>query len=158
MLPDGGSRIFVEVTRKVDVEERRTARVLTYVLKGTRVVYRNNENPLVTVDFDTPVTQARLLPSGRDLLLSVDLRADTAVTWKMVAGDSAGSATLELDFPKGSFLPTDGSVPVMPPPPPRTTARTWRGRGRGAPPPVAGAPQTAPVPADGSGGSAVPGN
>jgi hypothetical protein len=170
MLPDGGSRVFVEVTRKVDVEERRAARVLTYVLKGARIVYRNNENPLVTVHFNTPVTQARLLPSGRDLLLSVDLRADTAVTWKMVAGDDGGGM-LQLDFPKGSFLPADGVyVPPSSVPPsasPRTgpTGRAWRGKGQGAPSVAAApaaataAPTSAPSPgADDPGGAAVPGN
>jgi len=152
MLPDGGSRVFVEVTRKVDVEERRAARVLTYVLKGARVVYRNNENALVTVHFNTPVTSARLLPSGRDLLFSVDLRADTAATWKMVA-DSDGSAVLQVDFPKGSFLPAgdvDDRITAAATPPPRVAAppgtppprvvpaqprRAWRG---GAAQPAAG--------------------
>jgi hypothetical protein len=163
MLPDGGSRVFVEVTRKVDVEERRAARVLTYVLKGARIVYRNNENPLVTVHFNTPVSQARLLPSGRDLLLSVDLRADTAVTWKMVAGDDGGGM-LQLDFPKGSFLPADG-VYVAPPASPRTgpTGRAWRGKGQGAPSSVAASPGAAATSAsspgaDDPGGAAVPGN
>jgi hypothetical protein len=147
MLPDGGSRVFVEITRKVDVEERRSARVLTYVLKGAHVVYRNNENALVTVHFNTPVTKARLLPSGRDLLFSVDLRADSPATWKMVT-DSDGSATLQVDFPKGSFLPAGdvdmpaehpmagGVPPGHPPPvnpsnPPPAPARWSRGGGGG---------------------------
>jgi hypothetical protein len=149
MLPDGGSRVFVEVTRKVEVEERRAARVLTYVLKGARVVYRNNENALVTVHFNTPVTQARLLPSGRDLIFSVDLRADTAATWKMI-GDSDGTAILQVDFPKGSFLPTGDvddrmTAAALPPPrvaappeaPPQMPKRPWRGA-RAQPPAASG--------------------
>jgi hypothetical protein len=133
MLPDGGSRLFVEITRKVNVEEKRAARVLTFVLKGTRVVYRNNENALVTVHFNTPVSRARLLPSGRDLLFSVDLRADATPAWKMVTDEDDGSATLQVDFPKGSFLPT-GALPDPPsdnPPPPVPSApppkQAWRG-------------------------------
>jgi len=125
LLPDGGSRLFVEITRAVNVEERRTQRVLTYVLKGARVVYRNNENSLVTVHFNTPVTRARLLPSGGDLLFSVDLRADAAPAWKMV-NEGDGTATLQVDFPKGNFLPTGevdetsygGARPASAPPPP----------------------------------------
>lgn len=134
LLPDGGSRLFVEITRTVNVEERRTERVLTYVLKGTRVIYRNNENSLVTVHFNTPVTRARLLPSGSDLLFAVDLRADAAPAWKMV-GESDGSATLQIDFPKGSFLPQGdiGDGPYVeprpntaPPPPGIVQPKPWR--------------------------------
>jgi hypothetical protein len=145
MLPDGGSRVFVEITRKVDVEERRTARVLTYVLKGARVVYRNNENALVTVHFNTPVTKARLLPSGRDLVFSVDLRADTSATWKMVT-DSDGSATLQVDFPKGSFLPAgDAEMPAM--------ERPMAAVPAGAPPPMnPSGPPPAPARWGGGGG------
>jgi hypothetical protein len=107
MLPEGGSRLFVEISQSVGVEEKKTQRTLTYVLKGTRVVHRNNENALVTVHFNTPVTRARLLPSGRDLLFLVDLRADAAPAWKMVS-EGDGTAALQIDFPKGSFLPAEG--------------------------------------------------
>ncbi len=117
MLPDGGSRLFVEVSQSVGVEEKKTARALTYVLKGTRVAHRNNENALVTVHFNTPVARARLLPSGRDLLFSVDLRADAVPAWKVVS-ESDGSATLQIDFPRGSFLPAEGAVDMTNPAPP----------------------------------------
>jgi hypothetical protein len=134
MLPDGGSRLFVEITRKVNIEEKRAARVLTFVLKGTRVVYRNNENALVTVHFNTPVSRARLLPSGHDLLFSVDLRADATPAWKMVTDEDDGSATLQVDFPKGSFLPAGGigdpssdNPPPGPPPPMPPPKQAWRG-------------------------------
>jgi hypothetical protein len=104
MLADGGSRLFVEVTKTVSVEERRTAHGLTYVLKGARVVYHNNQNALDTKYFNTPVARARLLPSGRDLLFLVELRADSTPAWRVVGG-SDGMATLQVDFPSGSFLP-----------------------------------------------------
>jgi hypothetical protein len=107
MLPEGGSRLFVEMSQTVGVEEKKSQRTLTYVLRGTRVVHRNNENALVTVHFNTPVTRARLLPSGHDLLFSIDLRADATPTWKIV-NESDGTATLQIDFPKGSFLPAGG--------------------------------------------------
>jgi hypothetical protein len=158
MLPGGGSRVFVDITRKVDVEERRTARALTYVLKGARVVYRNNENALVTVHFNTPVTVARLLPSGRDLVLTIELRADTAVNWKMEDAGS-GAGTLEVDFPSGNYLPADGVVSeVIPPSAPPAAKKIAGWRGQGHPPPAA---PTAPAPAsapDSSGGAAGPAN
>jgi hypothetical protein len=113
MLPDGGSRFFVEVTRRVDVQVRRAARVLRFVLKGARIVHRNNENALVTVHFNTPVSSARLLPSGRDLIFSVDLRAESEPSWKVVAEED-GSATLQVDFPKGNFVLATASSPPSP--------------------------------------------
>jgi hypothetical protein len=135
MLPDGGSRLFVEVNRTVHVEERRAARVLTYILRGTRVVHRNNENILETVHFNTPVTSARLWPSGKDLTFTVDLRADAAPAWKIVPqGD--GSATLQIDFPSGNYLPAGDIADVSyggprpdaapPPPPPANEPRPAR--------------------------------
>lgn len=103
MLAEGGSRLFVELTQMVQVEERRARGTLTYVIHGAHVTVRNNENPLITVHFNTPVTRARLVPSGRDLLFIVDLRADVSPTWKMNPGKE-GSTVLTVDFPKGSYV------------------------------------------------------
>ena len=130
MLADGGSRLFVQLSRQVDVDQAKgatsaappahtskkhpgkgrksaapaTVTTLTFVLKGTEVVKRNNENALVTVHFNTPVTRARLLPSGHDLRLLVDLRADVTPTMKVVPAKDDG-AMLQIDFPAGSYLP-----------------------------------------------------
>ncbi len=104
MLPDGGSRLFVALTHSASVTEKREPRTLTYVIHGAHVALRNNENALVTVHFNTPVTRARLLPLRGDLVFTVELRADTAATYRVVdAGD--GSSLLQIDFPKGTFLP-----------------------------------------------------
>jgi hypothetical protein len=104
MLPEGGSRLFVEVTQPVRIEEHKSRGKVTYVLKGAHVALRNNENPLVTVHFNTPVTQARLFPVGNDLHFVVDLRADATPTWKGAPGKE-GSFVLTIDFPKGTYIP-----------------------------------------------------
>lgn len=104
MLPDGGSRFFVELTHQTTVVEKRDARTLTYTIQGAHVVHRNNENILETIHFNTPVTRARLLPARSGLVFSVELRADAVPVWRMVDGDDGGS-TLQIDFPKGAFLP-----------------------------------------------------
>ncbi len=103
MLGEGGSRLFVELTQTVQVEERHARGVLTYVLKGAHVTVHNNQNPLVTVHFNTPVTRARLVPAGHDLLFIVDLRADVHPTWKLNPAKE-GSAVLSVEFAKGSYL------------------------------------------------------
>jgi hypothetical protein len=106
MLADGASRLFVELTQTVAVDEKKNGRRITYTLKGAHVIHRNNENALVTVHFNTPVQRARLLPSGGGLVFVVDLRADSTPTWKMTPAKD-NSAILEIVFPKGDFLPAN---------------------------------------------------
>ena len=104
MLADGSSRLFVELTHTANVTERRDAHALSYVIHGAHVVHRNNQNALVTVHFNTPVTRARLLPVHGDVVFAVELRAASAPVWRMVDGPD-GTGVLQIDFPKGSFLP-----------------------------------------------------
>lgn len=103
MLPEGGSRLFVELTKPVQVDERHARGKLVFVLHGAHVAVRNNENPLVTVHFNTPVTRARLVPAGHDLHFVVDLRAAVTPAWKTNAGKE-GSFVLTIDFPKGTYV------------------------------------------------------
>ncbi len=103
MLPDGGTRVFVQVSKNVAVEERHGSSSLTYVLKGAHVLKRNNTNPLVTIHMNTPVASARLVPSGSDVDFVVTLRASSTPTWK-VAQSGDGASRLEIDFPKGTFV------------------------------------------------------
>jgi hypothetical protein len=103
MLAEGGSRLFVELSQNVQVDERRARGSLTYVLHGAHVTVHNNTNPLVTVHFNTPVATARLVPAGHDLLFVVALRADASPTWKLNPGKE-GSSVLTVDFPKGSYI------------------------------------------------------
>lgn len=104
--PDGGSRLFVQLSQSVPVEERKAPGSITYVLKGASPRVWNNTNALVTVHFNTPVSRARLVPQGQDLLFVVDLRANATPTWKMTEG-SDKSATLTIDFPKIDIAAAD---------------------------------------------------
>jgi hypothetical protein len=130
MLADGGSRLFVQLSRQVDVGQEQgkgdaaaaprkgkkgraagggkaaTAVVsrLKFVLKGAEVVNPMNEGALVTAHFNTPVVRARLVPAGKNLDLMVELRADVAPQMKIVPAKDNG-AMLQIDFPQGSYLP-----------------------------------------------------
>ncbi len=153
MQADGSSRLFVQLTQTVPVEERRGPRRITYVLKGAKVVKRNNQNALVTVHFNTPVTSARLRRAGGDLAFIVDLRANVVPTWKLAPAKD-NSAILEIDFPKGEFIkggteevveegpaPSEGGdaaevegTPSKPPPTVlHTTRRVRKNRGKAPP-------------------------
>ena len=118
VLGDGGSRVFVQLTQNVPVEERKAKGSVTYVLKGAHVAIHNNTNPLVTVHFNTPVSKAQLRPAGGDLLLVIDLRAPSTPAWKINAAKD-GTAILQIDFPKGAFGSGETDAPkgdAKPPP------------------------------------------
>jgi hypothetical protein len=112
-LADGSSRLFVELSKQVPFETKTAAGSITYVLKGAHVDKRNNYNPLVTVHFNTPVSQARLVPHGSDLYFVVELRASVQPTATMDAGKD-GTAILKVEFPGGSWLPTQQGPSALP--------------------------------------------
>ncbi|MDB4937332.1 MAG: hypothetical protein JWP87_4304 [Labilithrix sp.] len=107
-LPDGGSRLFVQLSQSVPVEERRAQGSITYVLKGAHLRVHNDANALVTVHFNTPVFRARLTPQGNDLLFVLELRSAATPTFK-VSENPDKTSTLQIDFPKGDFISGDGS-------------------------------------------------
>ncbi len=109
---DGGTRLFVQLSQTVPVEERKAQGSVTYVLKGASPRVHNNTNALVTVHFNTPVSRARLVPHGTDLLFVVDLRAAAIPVWKLNEGQDR-SATLTIDFPKGEYLTAAGEPPAQ---------------------------------------------
>jgi hypothetical protein len=148
VLPDGGSRLFVQLTGNPQVDEKKAAGSITYVIKGARILRRNNRNALETAHFNTPVLRARLVPSGHDLHFVVDLRQNVAPKWQLTANSTSsakpenaavsangprpekaneaqGGATmmLAIDFPKGDFLPAQVNVPP-PPGAPKTKGTT----------------------------------
>ena len=126
MLADGGSRLFVQLSKTVDVAELRGTSTpkatkgkkaptashptVTYVLKGAQVLRRNNERALETVHFNTPVVRARLVPAGHDLNFIVDLRSNATPAWKLVPAKD-NTVILQIDFPKGDFVPTSAAAP-----------------------------------------------
>jgi hypothetical protein len=109
-LADGSTRLFVELTKPVTYESKVARGSITYVLKGARVMRRNNTNPIVTVHFNTPVTSARLVPHGHDLWFVIDLRADVQPAVSMDAGKD-GRAVMKIALPKGAYLPAGADAP-----------------------------------------------
>jgi hypothetical protein len=112
-LADGSSRLFVQLSKPVAYDTKSARGSVTYVLKSARVLRRNNTNPLVTIHFNTPVTTARLVPHGRDLWFVVELRASVQPTVSMSPGKD-GSAVMQIELPKGAYLPLLGSARTGP--------------------------------------------
>ncbi len=111
MLGDGTTRVFVQMPKAATYTAKAGPSSVTYVIKDVQVDKRNNYNPLVTVHFNTPVTSARLVPHGKDLWLVVALRAKVQPTAALQSAKDGGSV-LQLDFPKGDYLP--GPSPATP--------------------------------------------
>ena len=127
---DGGSRLFVQLSQNVPVEERKAQGSITYVLKGASPRVWNNTNALVTVHFNTPVARARLVPQGHDLLFVIDLRAAASPTWK-VTESADKTAILSIDFPKGDYLQAGGEVAGVEPPAAQPRSKAARGKRAG---------------------------
>jgi hypothetical protein len=119
-LDDGSSRLFVELTKPVSFETRKTHHGVTYVLKNTHVSRANNRNPLVTVHFKTPVTSARLVAHGRDLWFVIRLRADVEATATMER-TTGGLSVLRIAFAKGDYGAASSSPPRSPEAPTKPT-------------------------------------
>jgi hypothetical protein len=96
---DGSSTVYVELTGQVPVEVSQGDRSVTYTLRGAKVVLKNNKNPLLTRDFTTAVTSARLVPDkkAKSTRLVVELREPVTPTHKMVS--RGRGFVLEVDFP-----------------------------------------------------------
>jgi hypothetical protein len=141
LLPSGGSRIYVELTKNVNVDLRKTNGAIVYTLHGAQVLSRNNKNALITTHFATPVARARLVPAGLDLDLIIDLRKAVDATHHVVAADN-GTVRLEIDFPPGDYP----LAPGLYEPPPGGPLRPERGSKGDAPETIDEAPE-APAPA-----------
>lgn len=108
-MTEGGSRVFLQLTQPVSVEEQRGVRTVTYTIRNARVPVRNNRRPLITTHFNTPVLRARLVQRRRNALLVVELRDDVPATLTQGTGPN-GFHFLFIDFPPGTYAaPPEGA-------------------------------------------------
>ncbi|HSY24167.1 MAG TPA: AMIN domain-containing protein [Polyangiaceae bacterium] len=110
-LADGSTRLSIAFSQSVAYDAKIAPGRLVYVVKVARAAHRNDYNPLVTVDFNTPVASARLTPHGRDLWFIVDLRASVKPDVTTEAAKDGG-VVLQIAFPKGDYV---SSAPASPP-------------------------------------------
>ncbi|WP_156041041.1 hypothetical protein [Chondromyces apiculatus] len=121
MIPGGGSRVFVQVSRKVEVTESRAAGRLTYRMKGTQAI-QTNQYPLVTGFFPTPVGRVLLQQQGSDLDLVIELRVPSEGQHRVM--DTDQGIVVQVDFP--AVAP--GALPAPPPTPrPPSASRSKKG-------------------------------
>jgi hypothetical protein len=95
---DSGSRVIVEISRKVDVVESKSTGKLTYRLRGVATPTRTNRLPLLTSFFATPVSRIQLVDAGDDVDLVIELRQAADATHRIL--DTPKGMVLQIDFPK----------------------------------------------------------
>jgi hypothetical protein len=163
MRPDGGSRLFIQTTKELAFEKIAKKGRVQLEFKDTRVHLENNRNPLVTVNFNTPLKTAFLKRHLKrvDLVMELKETVEVVVTQHV---DPDGYCYLFVDFPPGQFStggdwhpqqliqqgetsPDDylKGLPPIPPAPP--------GEDGALPPGPAAGGGPAPGPASGAGGA-----
>ncbi len=108
LTDDGGSEVMVEFSSNPAAPtEHRAAGSITYVFKGAHVIKSNNQNPLLTMHFNTPVISARLVPKKGELHLVVDMRAgaNAAPSSGLRASSDGDGQQFFVKFPSGAWLP-----------------------------------------------------
>jgi hypothetical protein len=88
--------LSVELTAPVATELQESTGSLECRMKGARVPVRNNRNPLPAGRFGILVSRAQLVPSGRDVVLKIELREPVTVQTRVVP--RPGGATFEVEL------------------------------------------------------------
>lgn len=119
MIEEGKSRVFLEVSHKVDVTERRAEGRVIYQLKGAVIPLRNSRLPLPTGFFSTPVGRIELVRQGDSAELVIELREAATPEHRVI--ETPRGIALQVDFPppRGA-RPADPSLRRGPPSKPLT--------------------------------------
>jgi hypothetical protein len=98
VLTGGVSRVWVEISQKVEITEHKAEGRIAYRMKGVSVPTRTNRLPLETMFFQTPVGRVLLaeLDDG-DVDLVIELKQPSTPSYRLV--ESEGGVTLQVDFP-----------------------------------------------------------
>jgi hypothetical protein len=113
MLPDGGSRVFVQVTTQVDVSAALVKDKVIVDFGNVAVPGQTNRFPLITKYFNTPVTSAEVKRANKRTTLELSMRAPVE---PRLSHDQAKSGFhfVYIDFPPGAFLQTQESPAAAP--------------------------------------------
>ncbi len=133
MRQGGGSEVYVELSRKVEITEHKAQGRLTYRMKAVEAPTRTNRLPLLTGFFRTPVSRVQLVEvDAEDMDLVIELRAPTEATHKVV--ETEGGQVLVVTFPELASIPA-GAIVAAPAPPAKTrsTATTRVGSSSDSP-------------------------
>lgn len=103
MLPDQGSRIFLQATIAFQYSTESRGKTFVVSLGDVRPAGENNARPLETRFFNTPVLRAEIKRVKKETLLVLELRSDVAPRVHTATGPN-GYFFLYLDFPPGQYV------------------------------------------------------
>ncbi len=78
------AQVYVKLTKAVSVSRNEQGKTITFTLSGTKVMLKNNKNPLLTEHFGTAVESVRLVPDKKDVKLVIQLKRDATLTSQVV--------------------------------------------------------------------------
>jgi hypothetical protein len=98
MLPDGGARLFLHLTRRPNFVVTNDQSQVTVRLNDTSVGVRNNRNPLDVSQFNVLLLRAQLVTRGSDLEWVLKLRKPSQLQPELAAAGPDG-VSLQIDIP-----------------------------------------------------------
>lgn len=99
MFADGSSRIFVHLTKKPPLLSQQDGLKAVYTMSDSRILIRNNKNPLNLEHFPTPAKRATLVARDGDVELVVELKSEVALSHRF-ADNPDGTVSLHIDLPR----------------------------------------------------------
>jgi hypothetical protein len=105
MLPNGGSRVFIQTSVEVKPELRRDGNTLQVLLISVSLPKGNARLPLDTSFFNTPVKSVRAKSRGKDggVVVEIELRNGSVSPTLHSERASTGYYFVYLDFPPGNY-------------------------------------------------------
>ncbi len=112
MKTDGSSRIFLQTTSPLEYLQKTKNKIVTLTFKDTSIYLSNNQNPLVTLHFNTPLRKAHLKRSKKNAELVMEMKVDAPISIMQVSIED-GYSYLFIDFPTGQY-PIGGEYGARP--------------------------------------------
>lgn len=103
MLPNGGSRVFIQTSIEVKPDLRREGNTLFLTLNAFALPKGNARLPLDTSFFNTPVRTVRAKAKKDAVVVEVDLRNGSPSPSLRSERASTGYFFVYLDFPAGNY-------------------------------------------------------
>ncbi|MBM4376545.1 MAG: hypothetical protein FJ095_15795 [Deltaproteobacteria bacterium] len=114
MLDAGRTRVFVEISGKTEIRERKDGKTVTFHLDGVGVPEKVNRMPLPTIHFGSSVERVHLVQGDDGADLVIELRAKVAYGTKL--RPSRNGTRLTIDFGKlPEVVEAKSSVQEAPP-------------------------------------------
>ncbi len=103
LRPDGGSRIFLQTTVQVQYQIEQKKKRIVIKLQDAEIFLSNNQNPLVTTHFNTPVKRTFLKKKRKKPAeLVIELKVDISPVASQTV-DRDGYHYMFIDFPPGTY-------------------------------------------------------